>query len=407
MSKPWWDTWDVGNLPSMVYGSTDPVKSTPSKKPAAPKSSGSNIINATGRALTPAETAQAQAMQASAAKNMPLFQGSAAGKAGTAMASAVPDYGGATANGTNGGYTGLGLLLGKNYAVSDKATGARNSTRIVKDPVTGQEKVVSGSGMYTEGDNVTAWQSLTTDQRAQLKQQLYWAGMYLPSDNVLIHGGTLTRSDLDALERAMDLANLNGGVSFQDAINPLAQQGQAQGKPYYGQKGDGSDNNAMTAAELAQQAAQFDTDISQFAYRNGIRVSDSWKQNTFKSIMSGQTSADEVKQTMRNKTIASAYPSLAEQIKAGQDVMDLADPYIQTKAQLLETDANTIDLWDPQVRAALQSRDATSGKASTMPLYDFEKQVRLDPRWQYTNNAKQTVSGMALNVLQSFGFQGR
>jgi hypothetical protein len=41
-----------------------------------------------------------------------------------------------------------------------------------------------------------------------------------------------------------------------------------------------------------------------------------------------------------------------------------------------------------------------------MPLYEFEKALRKDSRWQYTNNAKNEVSNMALRVLKDFGLQG-
>jgi hypothetical protein len=39
-------------------------------------------------------------------------------------------------------------------------------------------------------------------------------------------------------------------------------------------------------------------------------------------------------------------------------------------------------------------------------LYDFEKDLRKDYRWQYTNNAKKEVADSTLRVLQDFGFQG-
>jgi hypothetical protein len=41
-----------------------------------------------------------------------------------------------------------------------------------------------------------------------------------------------------------------------------------------------------------------------------------------------------------------------------------------------------------------------------MSLYDFEKMLRKDNRWQYTNQAKEEVSSVAMKVLRDFGFQG-
>jgi hypothetical protein len=46
------------------------------------------------------------------------------------------------------------------------------------------------------------------------------------------------------------------------------------------------------------------------------------------------------------------------------------------------------------------------GPDKEMTIYDWERSLRKDPRWQYTNNARQEVSGIGLNVLQQLGFQG-
>ena len=61
--------------------------------------------------------------------------------------------------------------------------------------------------------------------------------------------------------------------------------------------------------------------------------------------------------------------------------------------------SETITLDDPTLRSAI----SPTGELS---LYDFQKALRKDPRWQYTNNAKESVSNSVLKVLQDFGFRG-
>jgi membrane protein required for beta-lactamase induction len=39
-------------------------------------------------------------------------------------------------------------------------------------------------------------------------------------------------------------------------------------------------------------------------------------------------------------------------------------------------------------------------------LYDFQRALRKDARWQYTNNAREDVFQSVGKVLQDFGFQG-
>ena len=81
-------------------------------------------------------------------------------------------------------------------------------------------------------------------------------------------------------------------------------------------------------------------------------------------------------------------------------------------ANLLEIDPAQIDFTkDPLVSKALQFQGAksgpnqagTDGAPGVMPLWQFQQQVRQDPRWQYTDNAKQEVMGMAHSVLQQWG----
>ena len=83
-------------------------------------------------------------------------------------------------------------------------------------------------------------------------------------------------------------------------------------------------------------------------------------------------------------------------------------------SSILEIPYTSIDLFDPTVRNALSGGyskvTATPGMGGVSrgeyTLYDFEKDLRKDVRWQYTNNAKKEVADSTLRVLQDFGFQG-
>jgi hypothetical protein len=74
-------------------------------------------------------------------------------------------------------------------------------------------------------------------------------------------------------------------------------------------------------------------------------------------------------------------------------------------SNILEIPYTSVDLFDPKIRGAL-SFTLPDGKVGTKSIYDFEKDLRQDPRWQYTKNAKKTVAESTLRVLQDFGFQG-
>ena len=82
----------------------------------------------------------------------------------------------------------------------------------------------------------------------------------------------------------------------------------------------------------------------------------------------------------------------------GIDLDTVYSPYKNLMASILELNPESIDLKDPTLRSAI-------GPDKEMPIYDFEKTLRKDYRWQYTDNAKRDVSNVALKVLRDFGFQ--
>lgn len=86
-------------------------------------------------------------------------------------------------------------------------------------------------------------------------------------------------------------------------------------------------------------------------------------------------------------------------LNQGYDLDQVYAPYRNTMANVLELNAEQINLNDPTLRSAISDKGETN-------LYDFQRQLRKDSRWQYTQNARQEVSDITLNVLRDFGFQG-
>ena len=144
--------------------------------------------------------------------------------------------------------------------------------------------------------------------------------------------------------------------------------------------------------------------VKNFAARNGIMLSDDAASDYATQIVTGKIDQNTVFNSIRESAI-SAFPQLADRIKAGIDVKTIADPYIQSMSNILEIPYTSVDLFDPKIRGAL-AYTLPDGKVGTKSIYDFERELREDPRWQYTKNAKKTVADITLRVLQDFGFQG-
>ena len=83
----------------------------------------------------------------------------------------------------------------------------------------------------------------------------------------------------------------------------------------------------------------------------------------------------------------------------GLDLANVFSPYRNVMSKLLEVTPDAISLDDPILRSAY-------GADKEMSIYEFQRAVRKDPRWQYTDNAREEVSSSVLGVLRDFGFQG-
>lgn len=139
---------------------------------------------------------------------------------------------------------------------------------------------------------------------------------------------------------------------------------------------------------------------------------DSWSRNIF----SGTTTVEDLQAKIRQDA-ASAYPVYADQINKGVTLDALSSAYKSAMANILEIDADSISYNDPTLRKALQgygtslsAADAYKGSGAgagkgegQIPLWQFEKQLRSDPRWEYTNNARDTVDSLSLKVLRDWG----
>jgi hypothetical protein len=142
--------------------------------------------------------------------------------------------------------------------------------------------------------------------------------------------------------------------------------------------------------------------LKNVAARNGIMLSDSAATDYANSIVAGKVDEDTVFNTIR-ESAAEAFPALADKIKAGIDLKTLADPYIQSMSSILEIPDTGIDMFDPKIRGAM-AYTLPDGKIGTRSIYEFERELRKDPRWQYTDNARNQAASVATTVLKDFGF---
>jgi hypothetical protein len=194
--------------------------------------------------------------------------------------------------------------------------------------------------------------------------------------------GTMSPERLDAfVKRMYDSANdkdpniINRELAALISYKPGTQLGGAIG-------GD------LTALRATARANGFDLDTS-----FGSNIND-WLQRLAKG-----ESIETFKNTIRGAAKLGLPDKVANLLDQGLDLKDIYAPYRNVMASVLEVAPDSIGLDDKTLRMAI-------GPEKEMSIYDFQRTLRKDPRWQYTDNARQESSDSVLKVLKDFGFQG-
>lgn len=152
---------------------------------------------------------------------------------------------------------------------------------------------------------------------------------------------------------------------------------------------------------LAGAGGEFQNKMASAAWQNGVRLDKSWYMIYWKMIMQGVSTEQQALQDIRNRA-AAQFPGLREMIFAGQNVIDIASPYMNTLAQVLELNPSRIDLFDHLIIGALNNKN-DNGVSGVKPLWQFENELRKDPRWFQTNNAREGLMAVGHKVAQDFG----
>ena len=215
----------------------------------------------------------------------------------------------------------------------------------------------------------------------------------------------LYRQAVDAdIEVLRDEAVQVGAQFTDDELRELAKQ-----KRRFGLN-ESQMRNTLAEAAFAKDgrvrgmAGQYQTGLKEWARRNGIGLSDAMVNDYARRIQAGDTTESDVLQDLRQTYLAGAYPGWSDRINAGQDIYDISAPYRSLIANGLEESEDNITLDDPLMKRIFQAV-GPDGKPRIVPMYEAEQMMRLDPRWDLTNNAYDVYSRVGENLLRTFGFR--
>ena len=152
------------------------------------------------------------------------------------------------------------------------------------------------------------------------------------------------------------------------------------------------------------EAGEVQTSLQQWAASNGLNLTNAEVARYVESGAFGGQDLESIKQDIRKTYLAGAYPAWSDRIAEGADPADIAAPYRKRIASLLEISEDQIGFDDQLLQRGLQSV-GPDGKPRVMPLFEFEQEIRKDPRWEFTDNAYDVYSRVGENLLRTFGFR--
>lgn len=215
------------------------------------------------------------------------------------------------------------------------------------------------------------------------------------------------QDSVDRLKGRIQNAAERYGVPLDDAtLSELARQGRYDNWDDYEIQNHLAPLLATAASagtDLSGQAGDAQSTLKQWLDSNGINLPDSAISQFVERFAFGKQSIDDIKDEIRKTYMTGYFPAWADKINQGLDPSALAGPYRDTISKLLEVDEGSVGFDDPLLKRAMQGI-GPDGKPAVIPMYEFERMVREDPRWDKTNNAYETYANIGTGILRTFGF---
>lgn len=142
-------------------------------------------------------------------------------------------------------------------------------------------------------------------------------------------------------------------------------------------------------------------ELKKTARSYGLSYTDAKYNQWGADLFANRITDSEIEEAIKTES-ASKYPAFADQIMKGVTLDALSSAYKSSMATLLEIDADSVGYNDPTLMKALQYV-GPDGKPASKPLWQFESDLRSDARWQFTNNARDTVDSMQYKVMKDWG----
>lgn len=237
-----------------------------------------------------------------------------------------------------------------------------------------------------QSDADAIWAALSPEEKIAVKNRMFLAGLYSKTyDGRSLTTWAKTEADKEAWDSLWWIRDENQSIDgkqldWREMLTELETT-----------KPTDSSSTADDESDLVDAGLKFQENMKAFARDNGLSLSNGYIANAYRRVLDGDTSLEQEQVRLREKFIAGMYPAWKDEIMQGQNVSDIASPYLETMATMLDIPAASIELSDPLVKRALQGV-GEDGKPGIVPMWQFESQIRRDSRWQDSPEGLESVA---------------
>ena len=207
------------------------------------------------------------------------------------------------------------------------------------------------------------------------------------------------------------IANTYGDIGLtEDTLNQVATTVARTGLTGLGEKQavyNATFKATSSQAQTGRALSGADADrIRKIGRAYNFKVSDDQVQSILTGVPeagTGQVLTEEGLRQRLQKFARGAMPQLADQIDAGLSLEDIGGNYRRYAADLLERSEDEIDMFSGPYLKAFGSKDG-----GQLSLSEWVTTVKSDPTfgWQYTKQANQQATDIALSLARAFGKVG-
>ena len=149
--------------------------------------------------------------------------------------------------------------------------------------------------------------------------------------------------------------------------------------------------------------------LNKVALANGLTLDKVFDAATLNDVLAAVNAGEDIStytKIIRDaaKVAWNVSDNVAKLMDQGVSLDAIYGTYKNAYADTLELDPNSVTLNDLAKSGVIGQQGPNS--QAPQNLYDFQRALRKDERWQYTQQARQEVGNATKQILQDFGFMG-